>query len=69
VGTFDELWDEEPYFIHKGRKLSVEDLVELLSYHQEYNLVYHLEPRVPNLDGRWITNEEDVIPQEDGDDH
>ena len=69
VGAFDELWDEEPYFIHKGRKLSVEDLVELLSYHQEYNLVYHLEPRVPDLDGRWVTYEEHVIPQEGGDDH
>jgi hypothetical protein len=69
VGAFDEVWGEDPYFIYKGQKLSVEDLVDLLSFHQEYNLVYHLEPRMPNPDGRWVTYEEDVIPDEDADDH
>ncbi len=69
VGAFDEVWGEDPYFIHKGQKLSVEDLVYLLSGHQEYNLVYHLEPRVPDPDGQWVTYEEHVIPQEDADDH
>ncbi len=68
VGAFDEVWGEEPYFIHKGQKLTAEDLIDLLSWHQEYNLVYHLEPRVPDLDGRWVTYEEHVIPDEDADD-
>jgi len=67
IGAFDALWDEEPYFIHKGRRISVEALVDLLSCHQEYNLVYHLEPRVPDLDVEWVTYEEHVIPQEPAD--
>lgn len=68
VGAFDEWWGEDPYFIHKGKRLLAEDLVELLSFHQDYNLVYHLEPRVPNPDGRWITYEEHLAAADDADD-
>jgi len=60
---------EDPYFIFKGRKLSPDHLIELLSFYPGYNLSYQLEPRVPDPDAHWITYEGHVVPGEDDDDN
>lgn len=67
VGYYNEFLGEEPRFIFKGRKITVEQLTKLLGDYQGYNLVYYLEPRVPHPDSLWMSYEEDILAQE-GDD-
>ena len=64
VGYYNDFMGEDPHFIFKGRKITGEDLVDMLGDHQGYNLVYYLEPRVPSPDDRWVSYEEDIIPEE-----
>ncbi len=72
AGTIGIEYDDDtdgPLFIFKGRKLSPQQLIELLSPYQGFNLAYQLEPRVPDLDVQWFTYEEHVIPDEKEGDH